>query len=49
MRAELLEQGGPSLWNALMEELRYLHLGAPRPAVSVLGKLRTDVETTIGI
>jgi DNA-binding HxlR family transcriptional regulator len=40
LRAELLEKGGPSFWSALMDELRYLHLGAPRPAHSALGKLR---------
>ena len=40
LRAQRLEKGGPSLWNALMDELRYLHLGAPRPAHSALGKLR---------
>lgn len=39
-RAEVLEKGGPSLWFALMDELRHLHLGAPRPAVSVLSELR---------
>jgi len=40
LRAEILATGGPSLWNALMDELRHLHLGAPRPAQSAFGKLR---------
>ncbi|MBK5304314.1 MULTISPECIES: winged helix-turn-helix transcriptional regulator [Gammaproteobacteria] len=47
LRAEVLEKGGPSLWSALMDELRYLHLGAPRPVRSVLGELRTDDEQAI--
>jgi hypothetical protein len=47
LRSELLEKGGPSLWSALMDELRYLHLGAPRPARSVLGEFRTDHEKAI--
>jgi DNA-binding HxlR family transcriptional regulator len=47
LRAELLEKGGPSFWSALMDELRYLHLGAPRPAHSALGELRTDYAKTI--
>jgi len=47
LRSELLEKGGPSLWSALMNELRYLHLGAPRPARSVLGELGADYEKAI--
>jgi DNA-binding HxlR family transcriptional regulator len=31
VRAKLLEEGGPELWNDLMDELRELHLGIPRP------------------
>src|SRR5246127_4699341 len=30
VRAQLLEKGGAPLWNAFMDELRHLHLGAPR-------------------
>lgn len=30
VRAELLTKGGPPLWSAFMDELRHLHLGAPR-------------------
>ena len=44
LRAERLEKGGPSFWSAVMDELRYLHLGAPRPARSVLGELQADNE-----
>ena len=38
VRAQLLEEGGPALWDAFMDELRSVHLGAPRrgdgPSVS---------------
>ena len=44
LRAQLLEEGGPALWHALMDELRYLHLGAPRPARSALAELQGDHE-----
>lgn len=30
IRAELLAEGGPRMWAALMQELREAHLGAPR-------------------
>ncbi|RYE93556.1 MAG: transcriptional regulator [Myxococcales bacterium] len=40
VRAELLEQGGPPLWEAFMAELRHGHLGAPRPARSVSAELQ---------
>jgi DNA-binding HxlR family transcriptional regulator len=39
VRAELLEEGGPPLWETFMEELRHLHLGAPKPARSALAEL----------
>ncbi|OCO98212.1 MULTISPECIES: helix-turn-helix domain-containing protein [unclassified Ensifer] len=29
IRAELMEDGGPPLWDRFMEELRHAHLGAP--------------------
>ena len=32
IRAELLEQGGPALWDQFMAELRHAHLGTPLPA-----------------
>lgn len=31
VRSRLLEDGGPPLWEDLMDELRELHLGIPRP------------------
>ncbi len=31
IRAELLERGGPPLWNEFMDELREQHLGIARP------------------
>lgn len=39
IRAELLEQGGPDMWEAFMTELRSLHLGAPAPERSVIREL----------
>lgn len=47
VRAELLEQGGPALWDAFMDELRHLHLGAPRPARSVFGELQAAYEQAL--
>lgn len=32
IRAKLLEQGGPELWEEFMADLRVTHLGAARPA-----------------
>ena len=40
IRAQLLEEGGPPMWEAFMAELRSLHLGAPAPECSVLAELR---------
>ena len=31
VRAQLLEEGGPALWEDFMAELRAVHLGAPSP------------------
>ncbi|HEX7849126.1 MAG TPA: helix-turn-helix domain-containing protein [Sphingomonas sp.] len=31
IRAQLLEEGGPPLWDAFMAELRHEHLGTPLP------------------
>lgn len=39
IRAELMADGGPALWEKFMEELRFLHLDAPKPAESVLDGL----------
>ncbi|NJM81131.1 MAG: helix-turn-helix transcriptional regulator [Tabrizicola sp.] len=41
IRARLLADGGPKLWEAFMSELRYLHLGTAQPQVSVLAELET--------
>jgi DNA-binding HxlR family transcriptional regulator len=38
-RSIALEQGGPQMWSDFMAELRYLHLGAPPVARSVLAEL----------
>lgn len=47
VRAELPERGGAPLWNAFMDELRHLHLGAPRPARSVFGELQAAYEKAL--
>ncbi|MCV3739446.1 helix-turn-helix transcriptional regulator [Rhizobium sp. TRM96647] len=47
IRAELLEDGGPPLWDAFMEELRAIHLGTPMPARSVSGELRAAYEAVV--
>ncbi len=39
IRAQLLEEGGPEMWEAFMAELRHLHLGAERPQRSVIREL----------
>lgn len=40
IRAEILEKGGPSLWQAFMDELRHQHLDAPKPERSVFAQLQ---------
>jgi DNA-binding HxlR family transcriptional regulator len=47
IRAQVLEEGGPALWDGFMEELRHLHLGAPAPDVSVFGQLQSAYETVV--
>jgi DNA-binding HxlR family transcriptional regulator len=47
IRAELLENGGPQMWEAFMEELRHLHLGTPAPERSVFGELRAAFEAVM--
>jgi len=44
IRAQLLEEGGPSMCEALQAELRSLHLGAPSPQRSVLAELQGAFE-----
>ncbi|WP_114953689.1 winged helix-turn-helix transcriptional regulator [Sphingosinicella terrae] len=47
VRQELLEQGGPPLWDAFMDELRTLHLGAPAKGPSVLAQLQAAYEEAV--
>jgi DNA-binding HxlR family transcriptional regulator len=47
VRAELLEKGGPPLWNAFMDELRHVHLGARCPTRSVLDELQAAYEKAL--
>lgn len=45
IRAQVLEEGGPAMWEAFMDELRWLHLGAARPpGPSVVDQLRSAYE-----
>lgn len=47
IRAELLEKGGPPMWEAFMAELRTLHLGAPPSGPSVLAGLQAAYEEVV--
>jgi DNA-binding HxlR family transcriptional regulator len=49
IRAELLEEGGPELWEEFMAELREQHLGIPRPpgSESVLDRLQAAYEAEL--
>jgi DNA-binding HxlR family transcriptional regulator len=47
IRAQLLEEGGPPMWEAFMDELRALHLDAPRRGPSVLGELQAAYEAVV--
>ncbi|PTM97626.1 winged helix-turn-helix transcriptional regulator [Mycoplana dimorpha] len=47
IRAELLENGGPAMWEAMMAELRFIHLGMERPARSVLAELQRAYEQVV--
>ena len=47
IRAKLLEDGGPAMWDAFMEELRAIHLGTPPPARSVFSELQAAYEATV--
>ena len=48
IRAQILEDGGPPMWEAFMAELRGLHLGAPTPRRSILLELKTAFESVRG-
>lgn len=47
IRAELLEDGGPAMWTAFMDELRGLHLGTPMSGPSVFGQLQAAYEAVV--
>jgi DNA-binding HxlR family transcriptional regulator len=47
IRAELLEQGGPELWAAFMDELRATHLGADSPKRAVLAELKAAYDRVV--
>jgi DNA-binding HxlR family transcriptional regulator len=47
IRAQILEEGGPPLWQAFMAELRTLHLGAPATGVSVFAQLQAAYEAVL--
>ena len=49
IRARLLEEGGPKMWEAFMAELRTTHLGAPARAgnISVAATLRAAYEAVL--
>ncbi|MFD1328336.1 winged helix-turn-helix transcriptional regulator [Mycoplana ramosa] len=47
IRAELLENGGPAMWTAFMDELRAVHLGAAPPKRSVLAELQSAYEAVL--
>ena len=50
VRAQLLEEGGPALWDDFMDELRVAHLGAPpsgRP--SVAARLQSAYEAAVAL
>ena len=44
IRAQLLEEGGPPMWDAFMDELRRLHLGIGGEGRSVLAELQAASE-----
>jgi DNA-binding HxlR family transcriptional regulator len=44
IRAQLLEEGGPAMWDAFMDELRRLHLSTPGEGRSVLAELQAAYE-----
>lgn len=47
IRTELLEQGGPELWAAFMDELRATHLGADSPKRAVLAELQAAYDRVV--
>jgi DNA-binding HxlR family transcriptional regulator len=51
VRAQLLEEGGPELWEDFMDELRAAHLGAPTPPdrQSVMDRLQAAYAAAVGV
>ena len=47
IRAQLLEEGGPAMWETFMAELRTLHLDAPASGASVLAGLQAAYEAVV--
>jgi DNA-binding HxlR family transcriptional regulator len=49
IRQQLLEEGGPALWQAFMAELAHIHLGTPLPPghESVLRSLQAAYENVV--
>jgi DNA-binding HxlR family transcriptional regulator len=47
VRAKLLDEGGPLMWNVFMDELRHYHLGGRKPDRSVIQELTTAYETAM--
>lgn len=50
IRAQVLEEGGPAMWEAFMDELREAHLGVPRPrpdAPPVAATLQAAYEAVV--
>jgi DNA-binding HxlR family transcriptional regulator len=47
VRAEILEEGGPPLWNAFMDELRHMHISAAPPQHSVFAELQAAYESAM--
>jgi DNA-binding HxlR family transcriptional regulator len=47
IRAQLLEEGGPKMWDAFMDELRALHLGTPAKGPSVFTQLQAAYEAVV--
>lgn len=47
IRAQLLEEGGPAMWQRFMDELRHIHLGTSAPEKSTLEELQAAYLRTV--
>ncbi len=49
IRQQLMEEGGPAMWEGFADELRHLHLGTPLPKghESVIARLKTAFEKVV--